>query len=755
MVENVNSKKLVGNICLHKQLVPERLFLRRNLRHILDSHEQRLQYVTNAGSHEDMIANEQRISGWDFPTREMLMDLTKGEKPILQLDSLQIRHPRSKAKIHKRLRTRRSGGDDDDLSWLPDPESEFRVPCRVGITVLDTRGNGTNKKITIVQTVAGTVVQSRNSGGLPTFNVELREPFLIEHDKFFVAEETGTNGYRTWKRTITAKYGLEVQIYCQNSDDTAKLLSCLEHRAVDAYRNLAGNEGVLKAAWENLPECPPDDHLLAIKYARGHKLIELDYKLEVSMGWTRKRESPLQRYNQKLAEAQKVARQLPTPSASDDMEKEPSKKFKIYYNFSDGLTTKTTTVEGLFCPFCPNGPKQREHVSFDRYRLHLLTFHDHFKFEIIEPEEDGSSTIRRTLWISLAPEETEAKVDDRKNKHETIVQNWVAPSRPFSVSGYWRGTDKWGRPGKARSGTRKGKSARDRDRDYMVVPTPQPIRKRPAPDEVDDLPEHRPTKRKVPYVPHVSFYHTTSKQALNAGDYVADSDEYVDESWLEQNQTFGLEELGITGAAQAFTSAFNQHLAREQSDSRVLIKEALVRFTRRHHERLQDIEWQRQFRAKLNQIREAGIIGDDVVAYCVRRLEAQSEAGTGDVEMESVGGAEDEDARGKAGLVNGGTLERSRKKWTGDTLTSREARGSSKGKAPMVHDDTATSNTSTDRTSASGDGSSKDGTTAGIVASAATLCLCGSSAAHVRASIACSNPVSSSTPPTYLVCLLC
>ena len=741
MVENVNSKKLVGNICLHQSLVPERLFLRRNLRHILDSHERQLGSITNVNSHEDMIANEQRISGWDFPTREMLKDLTKGERPVLQLDSLQIRHPKSKAIIPTRLRNQTNG--DEEFSWPPDPNAELRLPCRVEIIVRDTRGAGTFKRLPDVYQAEGTIVQNRSNEISSTFNIELKRPTLVDLDKFFVVEETGRHdqkGYK-WKRTTTAKYGLEIRIYCQNLADAAKLYSQLESRTVAEFANLLPNEAILKAIWDGLPQCPSDDDLLALTHPRGHKKIELDYKLELSMGWARKRESPLQKFNQKVLEAQKGSRQLPTPSASDDMEIQHPKKYVMYYVYVDGFITKARAVEGLSCPFCRLNSDRREHTSLDRLRLHFLTYHNHFKFDLEEPEEEeSSSVIRRTLYISVAPEEAIENVDDPHNKYETVYLNHVAPYRPLNVNGYVNGKDRWGRSGKTRSGTRKGRSTRDRDRDYMTVPSPQPIRKRPALDEVEDLLEHRPRKHQVPNVPGVSFYHTTSKQVLKPGEYVADSDEYVDESWLAQNQTFGLEELGITGAAQEFTIAFNQHLAREQSDSSILTREALVRFARIHQQQSLSIEWQRQFRAKLNQLHEAGIIDLDIVSYCVRRLKAQSEANMTDAEADSVAGSDKDGLRTKAGPVNGGMLQRSRKKWAGDKIISREPVGSSKGKARIIDSDDAGDCDTMDWTNTNRVQSSKAARLTG--ADKSNACICGTAANLARASIACKNPVS-------------
>lgn len=39
-----------------------------------------------------MSANEKREAGWDYPTAEMLKDLLKGQRPMLRLDALRVRH---------------------------------------------------------------------------------------------------------------------------------------------------------------------------------------------------------------------------------------------------------------------------------------------------------------------------------------------------------------------------------------------------------------------------------------------------------------------------------------------------------------------------------------------------------------------------------------------------------------------------------------------------------------------------------------
>lgn len=95
MVEQVAHRKLVGNACLYRELATRpRSFLRRNLNYILDKHEQDLlntRAVDAAEQNGEMIANEVRTAGWDYPTKEMLDDLMKGQRPVLKLDALHLR----------------------------------------------------------------------------------------------------------------------------------------------------------------------------------------------------------------------------------------------------------------------------------------------------------------------------------------------------------------------------------------------------------------------------------------------------------------------------------------------------------------------------------------------------------------------------------------------------------------------------------------------------------------------------------------
>jgi hypothetical protein len=95
-------RKFVGTACLYRHLASRPPpFLRRNLDLALDRHAELLArsrgvgsvaVVADATGGGEMSANEKREAGWDYPTAEMLKDLLKGQRPMLRLDALQIRH---------------------------------------------------------------------------------------------------------------------------------------------------------------------------------------------------------------------------------------------------------------------------------------------------------------------------------------------------------------------------------------------------------------------------------------------------------------------------------------------------------------------------------------------------------------------------------------------------------------------------------------------------------------------------------------
>ena len=672
-------RKLVGNVALHLGLVPERRFLRRNLRHVLDAHEHLLQQRTFSNgtasqTNQAMISHERREFGLDELTMEMLYDLAKGQKPVLRIAALQIRHPQSKARIEQEVTRPKSGRNVDN--WLPPPESHFSMPCTVNVGVAEPAAP---KKMIFSESRPATIRQYKDDRGISHFDIDLDQPFLIKIEKLFAVQANGETPFR-WKRTTTVKYLLDISINCRDSEDTAELLSCLEGKDLSSYSKSSSADGVLHASWEKLPECPSAGQLLTLKRSKaGHKAEPLDpeYRLEVAMGWLRRKVATtttlLEESNKIRTRVARSARQLPTPTASEDLDKEVE-TYAVVYKYQEGLFDRTLTVNGLNCPLCP---KSLEQPSIERLRLHCATFHDHFKFETedVAGPAGRSAKTRHVVWISLA----EKEIEKERDKQDAEKINWIAPERPFDISAHLRGQDDW-------TGTRVRKSKGGRGRlggttrakDSASSGPIRSVRKRPALDEVEDLPEERPRKRRAPNVPSVKFYHPLSKLAIPPGTYIADGDESIDEAWLQERDRHELDKLKVDSSKKEFIIAYNEHMEREQTDSTMFVREALVRFTRRYGEQLRDIEWRMCFIEKLNLLQGHRVITAETADFCYSLVKNSSnDVGLDTADDVATGASID---KGRRTLPNGisnhvisDTPNRSRKVWKDGEFVARDA----------------------------------------------------------------------------------
>ena len=634
-------RQITGNFLLARDVGRPTGFLRRNLRVALDAHRRRNRLSPD---HADMIAHQRSSAGWDYPTREMLDDLTLGHRPILQLDALQIRHPASDTSIARRARPRpppsvAAAADDDRrdtaaLDWLPHPDAEDPVPCHVQVNVRGPRAD--DRRTVFWDSCAATLSHvSLPDDPHPLFEIFLAKPFRIELEKLFVATASGRDGVR-WKKTVAARYVLDISIQCLDPDDTADFLARLEHADVDRYSNLSEADTMLCATWDHLPSCPGPDVLLPLRRTHGRRQQVPEHQLELSMGWSRRRASVLTRYNQALASVRNPSRQLPTPSTpecgSTTAKTSPEACGVIIYRFRepDGLTVRQRTVEGSACVICDD-----PHPDFARLMLHYSTHHDHFRFDVDEAASSAhtpTGAFRRHLTIGLAEKPRERPVTE---EGPDVRENWIAPSRPFNIDAHLRGEDDWtGSNLNKRVGHRKRSRASQlppgtgvtttRNTHDTDSPTPRPgppappTTTRPSPSSVPALPPPLRRHHPVPPVPGVTFYRAVSKRPLPAGALISDSDDDIDDAWLARRQRLALPDAGLVARApRAFALAWNRHLAREHPASSLLLRDALVRFARAERASLRaDPAWRREWSAKLRQLRAVALLDDATLRFC-------------------------------------------------------------------------------------------------------------------------------------------
>lgn len=472
------------------------------------------------------------------------------------------------------------------------------------------------------------MIESKEATGKDrSFEIHLDDPFSIEVEKIYVTIDRGGNGVYRWKHTIPSHYQLDVEIKCQDFEDSVQLLELLYGDSAQRKQNLSGKDATLRATWDDLPECPPPGTLLPLQRRRHDDAVDSQYGLELSMGWSRKQDSPLAAYTKSRRECALEQEQLPTPSASDASEK-ATKNHVITYVF---MNERYHVMESLKCPLCADEPSARgryEYPSFDRLHWHLLTWHEHFQPQVEDEERPASTAVRKTvhLWLS-------DKLAERASKpvNDGDEEIWIAPNRPFDQKAYLKGEDTWtGHPKlrpPGRHGLKPGRSmaaAKRHPESGLLDSSVNKKIRRPAHD-VSDILEAPRAKWRVPKVPGIRFYRTVSKRPFEEGEDVSESDEDVDESWLRARLRDDMSTLKLNKGSEDFFRDWNSVANEEDFSADVLTREGVVRFTRLFQRRLGDAEYREEFMRFLTRLKSHGVIDSEVFDYCSERAQMAGE----------------------------------------------------------------------------------------------------------------------------------
>lgn len=521
--------------------------------------------------------------------------------------------------------SRKAGNDPD---WLPDPDIDFRALCFVTLIFFDPGKGNTKKNKIHVDTRTAHIEGREVAANEFRFDIHLDEPFSIEVDKIYETVARGSNGTRRWKRTIPTHYQLDVEIKCQDPQDSIDFLSLMEEKSPKVYQqSLTAKDAILRANWHDLPECPGPHTLLKMTRTNGPDYeIESNYGVGLSIGWSPKRDSPLTTYTKaRRAAIVPEQDQLPTPSASDESEK-ATKQHVITYIF---MNERYLIQENLRCPLCAaatNAHALHEYASFDQLHFHLLMWHDHFHPKVVEEKDSDACHRKVYLWFSgRQPERFSQPVD------EDDEEEWIAPNRPFDQKAYLRGEDSWTGHPRLPSPTRHGpKPARPPTRSLKKHASSTSIsqlsgKSRSRPSEVRDMPDLPKPRYRVPKVPGIRFYRTKSKRPFEEDEEVSESDEEVDESWLRARLHDDMQSLPISAGETEFIRDWNYAANEENFSANVLTREGVVRFTRFFQAKLQGRRYCEAFTAFLARLKAHGVLDDAVFDYCTERIQAVSD----------------------------------------------------------------------------------------------------------------------------------
>jgi hypothetical protein len=363
----------------------------------------------------------------------------------------------------------------------------------------------------------------------------------------------------------------------------------------------------LSTTWNNILDCPKGKVLLPLRDWTG----ALRFGLESTMFWKANAgQSVLATYNKHLrAQARPVLFSGPqadwTPSES---------KFKLVFIY----TNETITRSGLICPH--EGCRRRKLTDIDDLRMHLDSWHDYFRYKASRQglDDEGNEVWKFTCEVS---DHRAHRADQRPsaNADEPFDVRIITPAHPFDEQRYLdEGNDDYRRNSRVNKQSTTPRAA-------LTVPIsmPGPPRRKP-PDEVQAMPVRDKKKYSVPEAPPgVTFFRSVSRRPLETGEYISESDDEVDDSWikLRKSAEFTKDEI-LPSSAKRFLKAFDAHMWEERLQSDVHAGDSLVRFTRQHC----DWVWQEgvfePFKEKVDELLQDSIISQEVHAGCLELVEA-------------------------------------------------------------------------------------------------------------------------------------
>jgi hypothetical protein len=260
---------------------------------------------------------------------------------------------------------------------------------------------------------------------------------------------------------------------------------------------------------------------------------------------------------------------------------DPSQAITVTYQFgraesAENGIMRETTIVGLGCPFC-----QCRNRSVDDLKFHLISEHSNYRFGVRR-----QNPTRVTYFVEVV--KSRASLSSAYDRARTFQLG--KPLTLFDLEKYLNGDDSWT---KAREGPLHNvwpEHLTDRAHDSSISSSPHESRHSSpnTSNDTDDLMDldgdevKLPTRpRKVFYVPKTSkpLYDTITKQILEPGDQIPNSDDEREESWFNQKHRDIINDYAdITAEEKDYINQWNPFIVNEHLTSDKYLSQAVIRF---------------------------------------------------------------------------------------------------------------------------------------------------------------------------------
>ncbi|PWW78613.1 hypothetical protein C7212DRAFT_356648 [Tuber magnatum] len=281
------------------------------------------------------------------------------------------------------------------------------------------------------------------------------------------------------------------------------------------------------------------------------------------------------------------------------------------------------TVSRYTCPFCDG----REFTNPTSLHFHLITSHDLFQFKVrsrkasngLRSSERHESIVE--VFVDLAKDSMIGRASDHVPDHRTF--RWVKPSEILDVDRILNGDWSW-------LNERKGMSLHNR-RDMATGGTLIPLsKKRVNLNEVGDLPVNKRRKYRIPVpmngLQGLVFIRSRSKRFVYPGEELSESDDDVDEGWLQMEHKEIIEDFtDVARNEMTFMQLWDRHLFLERPIGYSHIPQVLIRFAREQAENMRTSQLLVEFWKHCLNLVQYGIIDTECVAFCMKIIKGEGQ----------------------------------------------------------------------------------------------------------------------------------
>ena len=560
--------KFSGNLLFYDYLLAKRnpVFLNRNLVRALEIDQYTLQHGFIHGLPGDDHGNR---SKWQPPTPEILDDIMRRQqaRTFFYLEPFSIKPFVKHSAANQRSRTQSRSKS----------RALFSIKCTIDVAI----HHGDCKEPCAKRLDPGATLSGNERDGVTTLAVNAARMDPITFEEM-------TRSYAS--TDVKSTYRMRLTINFSSIADAAEFNKHL--RPDHAKRTISKQAS---AVWDDILKVPKGKVILPLEDQQG----PLGLGLEVAMYRISAQDTPaLIEYNRSLR-SEGLCKKHPAP--------QPETRYKLTFVYGD----KTIIYTKITCPHCLD---QRKPANIDALRLHFDLCHDHLSYRVVNHGTDATGVQRWEFECEVETYKTDQRASDRADEPFDVL---VIPRRePFDQRAYLDKNDDGYRRAARLDKSMKSTSERSL---HTTAITPISINKRKPPAKIRPRAAVPKKKYLVPKAPDgIRFFRVVSKRPLSEGEYVSESDDDVDETWIQQRKTAEKEKYSAwSEGRRMFLAAFDLFMYEEGLYSDVHAEAALIRFTQCKATWL----WQNQicieFKAKIDELRDDGIISQAAHSRCV------------------------------------------------------------------------------------------------------------------------------------------